>query len=64
MDLEHRIIGRNRFETDVGVPACAGEAAYIRELMREAAAFLLLLTADDADLITELGPFFCKGMNV
>ena len=38
-------------EADVSMPAYAGKAAYVWELMYETAAFLLLLTADDTDLI-------------
>lgn len=51
MDLEHGIVGRDRLEGDVGMPSGTGEAADVAELMGQAAALLLLLAADDADLV-------------
>lgn len=51
VDLEHGVVGRHGLERDVRVPAGRGEAAHVGELVREAAALLLLLRADDGDLV-------------
>lgn len=64
MDLEHCVVRGDLLERDVGVPAGAGEAADIAQLVGEAAALLLLLATDDADLVTELAAFFCQGVDV
>ena len=64
MDLQHRIIRRHGLERDVSVPASACKPAHIAELMCEAAAFLLLLAADDADLVTKLAAGFGQGVHV
>ena len=64
MNLEHCVVGWDTFKADVSVPACAGKAAHIRELMREAATLFLFLATDNTDLITKLGTFFCKGMDM
>jgi len=34
VDFEHRVVGRDGLEGDVGVPACAGEAGHVAELVR------------------------------
>lgn len=64
VNLEHSIIRWDTLKGDVGVPTHAGEAARVAELMRQAATFLLLLAADDSDLITQFATFFCEGMHV
>lgn len=46
------------------MPASTGKAAHITELMSEATTLLLLLTADDADLVTELAALLSKGVNM
>lgn len=46
------------------MPTGAGKAAHITELMSEATALLLLLTADDADLVTELAALLGKGVDM
>jgi hypothetical protein len=53
MDLEHRIVGRNSLKADIAVPASRGKPTDIAQLVREAAAFLLFLAADDADLVAQ-----------
>lgn len=52
VNLEHGVVRRHMLEADVRVPADGGEAAGVAELVGEAASFLLLLAADDADLVT------------
>ena len=64
VDLQHGVVGRHGLERDICVPACARESADIRQLVGEASAFLLLLAADDRDLVAELGALFCQGMDV
>ena len=46
------------------MPTCTGEAAGVTELMSQAPSFLLLLAADDGNLVTEFTSFFCQGMDV
>jgi hypothetical protein len=46
------------------VPTSTGKAANITELMSEATTLLLLLTADNADLVTELTALFRKGVDM
>lgn len=53
MDLKHGVVGRNSLEADIAVPASRRKPTDIAQLVREAAAFLLLLTADDADLVAQ-----------
>lgn len=44
------------------MPARRSEPARVRELMGQAAALLLLLTADDRDLVAEFAALFRQGM--
>lgn len=46
------------------MPTSTGKAAHITELMSEATTLLLLLTADDADLVTELTALLGKGVDM
>lgn len=46
------------------MPARRGEPADVRQLVREAAALLLLLAADDGDLVAELAALLCEGVDV
>lgn len=64
MDLEHGVVGGDALETDVCVPACGRESTHVAELVCKTAAFLLLLAADDTDLVAQLAPFFCEGMDM
>lgn len=57
VDLEHGVVGRHRLKRDVAVPSRAGEAAGVRELVRQPAALGLLLGRDDADLVAQLAVF-------
>ena len=52
------------FKTDIGMPSCGGQSAFITQLMCEAATFLLLLTADDTDLITKFTAFLRQRVDV
>lgn len=54
VNLEHGVVGGHLLKGDIGVPSGAGEAADVAELMGQAAALLLLLAADDADLVAQL----------
>lgn len=51
VNLQHGVVGGDGLEADVAVPAHGREAARVAELVREAAALLLLLAADHADLV-------------
>jgi hypothetical protein len=62
--FEHGVIRGNLLKGDVRVPTRASKPADVAELVREAAALLLLLAADDADLVAELAAFLCQGMDV
>jgi hypothetical protein len=64
MYFQHCIVRRHWFESDISVPASAGETTDIAELVCESASFLLLLTADDADLISKLAASFCQRVNM
>lgn len=64
MDLEHGVVGRHGLKGDIGVPSCGGEARDITELVGQTAAFLLLLGADDGDLVAQFAAFFCQGVDV
>lgn len=64
VDLEHRVVGRDRLERYVCVPARGGEARDVCQLVRQAAALLLLLGADDRDLVAELAAFLRQGVDV
>lgn len=64
VDLQHGVVGRDTLEADIGVPTDRGETARVAELMGETTAFLLLLAADDADLVAELAAFFGEGVDV
>ena len=64
VDLEHGVVGRDGLKGDVAVPAVAGEPADVGELVGQAAALLLLLRRDDADLVPELAAFFGQGVDV
>lgn len=46
------------------MPASTGKSAHITELMSEATTLLLLLTADNADLVTELTALLGKGVDM
>lgn len=46
------------------MPADAGEAAGVAELVGQASALLLFGAANDADLVAELAAFFCKRVDV
>jgi len=59
VDLEHGVVGRDRLERNVAVPTRAGEPADVGELVGQAAALLLLLGRDDADLVAQLAALFC-----
>lgn len=58
MDLEHRVVRGDTLEADIRVPAYGGETGGVAELVGEAATFLLLFAADDADLVAEFAAFF------
>lgn len=64
MDLQHGVVRWDALEADVRVPACRRESTHIAELVCKAAALLLLLATDDTDLVTQLAPFFCQGVDV
>lgn len=64
MDFQHGIVRGYTLERDIGMPASTGKPSNIAELMRETAAFLLLLAADDADLIPELTAGFSQWMHM
>lgn len=64
MNLQHRVIGRCWLEGDIRVPAYACEPTCIAELVSKTTTFLLLLRADDTDLITKLAAFFGQRMDV
>ena len=46
------------------MPSYTGEPARVTELMGKAAPFLLLLAANDADLVAKFAACFCEGMDV
>jgi len=58
MNLEHRIVRGHTLEANICVPADGGKTRSVAELVREAAAFLLFLAADDAYLVAEFAAFF------
>lgn len=64
MDLQHRIVRRHWLECNICVPASRGETTDVAELVGEPAALLLLLAADDADLVAELAAGFGQGVDV
>lgn len=64
VDLEHGVVGRDGLERDIGVPTGRGEPADVGELVGQAAALLLLLAADDWDLVTQLATFFRQGVDM
>lgn len=64
VDLEHCVVRGHRLESDVAVPTRRSEPARVRELMGQAAPLLLLLTADDGDLVAEFAAFFRQGVDV
>lgn len=64
MDLEHSIVGWDALEADVCVPACGRESTHVAELVCETTALLLLLAANDTDLVAQLASFFCQGMDM
>lgn len=64
MYLEHGVVGGNLLKGDIGVPARACKPADIAELVGEPAALLLLLAADNADLVSELAALLRQGVDV
>ena len=49
MDFQHRVVGGDRLECDVRMPADGGEAGVVGLLVRDAAAEFLGFGADLAD---------------
>jgi hypothetical protein len=46
------------------MPTSTGKTANITELMSEATTFLLLLTTNNADLVTKLTALLCKRVDM
>lgn len=64
VNLEHGVVGGHRLKRDVCVPSCRCEPRDVAELVGQAAAFLLLLGADDGDLVAQLAALFCQGVDM
>ena len=64
MYLQHCVIRRDPFKSDVRMPANTGEAASVGKLMGQPPTLFLLLTADDANLVAKLTAFFSQRVNV
>ena len=64
MYFQHGEIRGHRLKSDIGMPTDTRKATGVAELVSQSTAFLLLRTADDADLITKFASFFGKGMNM
>lgn len=64
VDLQHCVVRGDGLERDIGVPAGAGETAHVAQLVCEAASLLLLLAADNANLVTELATLLGQGVDV
>lgn len=64
VNLEHRIVRGHRLKSNVAVPTRRSEPARVRELMGQAAPLLLLLTADDGDLVAEFAALLRQGVHV
>ena len=65
MDLQDSIIRRHRLESNISVPAIASEFTWFSKRVNHwSSPFLLLDTADDANLVTKLAAGFCDGMDV
>jgi hypothetical protein len=64
VDLEHRIVARDRFKGDIAVPGVGGKQGTVIVDVSEAAALRLLFAADDGDLVSEFGGLFRQGVDV
>ena len=65
MDFQDSIVRRDRLKCNISMPTIAGEFAWLSQLVHcRRSAFLLLHTANDANLITELAARFRDGMDV
>lgn len=65
VDFQDRVVRRHGFKCNIRMPAVASELAWFREWVDLGRNTVLLLhTADNADLITELTVSFGEGMDV
>ena len=64
VNLEYGIIGGNMLKCNISVPAYRGETRCVAKLMSETAAFFLLLTANQTNLITQLASLFRQRMDM
>ena len=65
MDFQDSIVRRDRLKCNISMPGIVGESAWLSQLVHcRRFAFLLLHTANDAYLITELASRFGDGMDV
>jgi hypothetical protein len=65
VNLQHGIVRRHLLKSDISMPAVACEFPWFCQLVhRSSSSFLLLHTADHADLIAKLATGFSEWMNM
>jgi hypothetical protein len=65
VDFQDSIVRRDRLKSNISMPGIAGEFAWLGQLVHcRRSAFLLLHTANDAYLITQLAARFGDGMDM